>query len=92
MMKHLPHTIKKIDEEALSKEKATSTELVFPSPEQIKKLLEAAIMGGVTDLKEGISEPRELDFKYQNFADKIEAWANKYQFEEIVEFLEKDTG
>ena len=70
----------------------TATELIFPPREQIKKLLDAAKMGSVTDLKEGISETREIDLKYQNFADKIEAWANKYQFEEIVEFLEKDTG
>jgi len=92
IMKHLPHTIKEIKEEALSKEKTTSTELIFPPREQIKKLLDAAKSGSVTDLKEGISETREIDLKYQNFADKIEAWANKYQFEEIVEFLEKDTG
>jgi PAS domain S-box-containing protein len=91
LMKHLPHTIKETKEEA-PLEQAPSAELVLPPPEQIKKLLEAAKMGSITDLKSGIAKIRKMDSKYLSFADMVEAWVHKYQFEEIVEFLARNAG
>jgi hypothetical protein len=48
-------------------------------------------MGSVTELKESISEIREIDLKYQTFVNQVEVLASKYQFDEIIEFLEKNT-
>jgi CheY-like chemotaxis protein len=90
VMKHLPHTIKEIEKEAPSKEEVSSTELIFPSPDQIKELLDAVKKGSVTDLKAYISEIRGMDLKYQTFAEKVEGWGNKFEFEEIIEFMEKN--
>jgi PAS domain S-box-containing protein len=86
IMKNLPHTIKKIKEEILPKE-AQSTEIIFPPPDQIKKLMEAAKMGSVTDLKACISEIKDMGLKYKSFADRIDFLTRKYQFDEIIEFL-----
>jgi signal transduction histidine kinase/DNA-binding response OmpR family regulator len=88
MMKHLPHTIKETKEEVSMKE-AMPSELIFPSYEQMQKLLEAAKKGSVTDLKESISEIREMDLKYQTFTGRVEDLASKYQFEKIVKFLQQ---
>lgn len=90
LMKHLPYTIKEIKEETPSKA-APSTELILPPPEQIKKLLKAANMGSITDMKESISEIRQMDLKYHPFADRIDVLTRKYQFEEIIDLLEKNT-
>jgi CheY-like chemotaxis protein len=88
VMKHLPHTVKEIKEK-VPIEEAPSTELISPPSKQIKKLLEAAKMGSITDLKACISEIREMDLKYQTFADKVEVLGRKFEFEKISKLLEK---
>ncbi len=68
---------------------APLAEIVTPPPDQIKKLLDAARMGSITDLKAGIAEIRKMDLKYQPFADRIDTLIRKYQFDEIIEFLQQ---
>jgi PAS domain S-box-containing protein len=88
IMKHLPHTVKEINEEIPSKE-IPPAEMVFPPPDQIKKLLKAAKMGSVTDLKADISEIRNRNLKYQTFTDQVEALSQKYEFDKIIKLLEQ---
>ncbi len=70
-------------------EEAPSAEIIPPPPDQIKKLQEAAKMGSVTDLKEGILKLRKTGLLYQPFTDKIDSLARTYQFDEIIEFLQQ---
>ena len=72
--------------EAESKD-STPAELVFPSLDEIKKIMHAADAGNITVLTREISQVRERDLKYHPFVDKLEEWKSQYQLERIVEFL-----
>ena len=72
--------------EAESKD-STPAELVFPSLDEIKKIMHAADTGNITVLTIEISQIRERDLKYHPFVDKLEEWKSQYQLERIVEFL-----
>ena len=91
IMKHLTHTVKEIKME-VTMEEALSSKMILPPLKQIKKLLNISTIGSITELKAIINEIREMDLKYQTFTDQVEAWAHKYQFEKIIEFLEQHLG
>ncbi len=88
LMKHIPYTIKEIKVETPSKV-APSTVLILPPPDDVKRLIHASEMGSVTELKECLADIKAMGLQYQPFINKVEAWLHAFQFDNILDFLEK---
>jgi len=61
--------------------------LVFPPKEELVRLWKAANIGDITSIKECIIRMKELDRAFFPFVAKIRQFAEKYQFEEILDFV-----
>ncbi len=93
LMRLLPHTVEKTkgdDDKHL--EEVSSAEIIFPSPEEIKKLIHAGNSGNITNLQKYIADIKAMGQQYQPFVDKIETWNQKFEFDKIVAFLKKQAG
>jgi len=88
IMKHLPHTVVKTMEGVPLKE-ITPTEMRFPSSDAVKRLIQAANMGSVTEIKNCIADIKAMGRQYQPFVNKIDACLREYLFDEIVDFVQR---
>lgn len=91
LLKHLPHTVNKTIEEVRLKE-ISSSKIVFPPPDEVKLLIDAAKIGWYSDLEKGISDVKAISLQYQPFVDKIESWLQEVEFDKIVKFLQDHVG
>ncbi len=60
--------------------------LVMPSEEDLHKLLELAEIGNITGIRAFVNKLSEQP-SLRPFTSKIEQWAGKYQFEQLIEFI-----
>ena len=87
LMKHQPLTVEETTEEDTHLQEITPGEMIFPTSDEIARLIHAAQMGSVTDLKKCIADIKSMGLQYQPFVDKVESWGHNFDFDEIVEFL-----
>ncbi len=63
--------------------------LVPPPPEELEVLLEMAMRGNMTDIRERATKLEQMDQKYKPFADKLQQLAKAYDDDEIEALIEQ---
>ncbi len=74
--------------EAESPQIPDAAPLVLPPQEELTALLELAEIRNISDLWAQIKKLKELDAKYRPFVVKIEQFLKKYQFTQLIDFIE----
>jgi len=60
LMKHLPHTVVETIQEDGHLQEITSTKMIFPPSDEVKRLIRAAEMGSVTALRKCIADIKAM--------------------------------
>ncbi len=62
--------------------------VIFPPKAEVVKLVDIAMKGSITELKQSILDIKVMDSQFKPFTDTIENLAGKFDFEKIIEFLQ----
>ncbi len=69
-------------------QEAEALSLVIPTQAELETLLKLAQMSNITGLRENIDKMKELDLKFRPFISEIEQFVKRYQFKQLIKFIE----
>ena len=71
-------------------EENEATQMVFPPIAELEKLHELSLMGDMDEVEQQVAKLAESDSSLKPFMNQLQAFLNKYQLDELSEWLERE--